>query len=410
MDTSGAVYRKAAETVRSFYQCAAGLQDEDKRQKLASWALKCESRAKLEAMLALAQNQAALIIQPEELDSDPWLFCVQNGVLDLRTGQPHEHTRADLISKLSPVVFDPDAKARTFERFLDRNTRGSAPLLEYLQRFAGYCLTGNTREQIMAVWHGLGANGKSTLQNCLLELLGDYGATTPSETLMVRHGSPSIPNDVARLQGIRLAAAFETGTNSRLNEGLIKQATGGDRLAARFLHAEFFEFTPQFKIILSCNHKPRIIGTDNGIWRRVHMVSFDVTIPEPERDKELPEKLRAELPGVLNWALAGCLEWQKRGLDPPPEVKTATENYRQEMDSLGVFMTERCELNCHGRASSSQLYAAYKIWAESAGERAVSQRMLGSLLKERGFESRRSGSSGGYEWHGISLKKVQLVQ
>ena len=279
VDTSGAVYRKAAETVRSFYQCAAGLQDEDKRQKLASWGLKCESRAKLESMIALAQNQAALIIQPEELDSDPWLFCVQNGVLDLRTGQLRQHTR---------------------ERFLDRITRGSAPLLGYLQRFAGYCLTGNTQEQIMAVWHGLGANGKSTLQDCLLELLGDYGVTTPSETLMARHGSPAIPNDVARLQGIRLAAAFETGTNSRLNEGFIKQATGGDRLSARFLHAEFFEFNPQFKIILSCNHKPRIIGTDNGIWRRVHMVPFDVTIPEPERDKELPEKLQTELPGVLN--------------------------------------------------------------------------------------------------------------
>ena len=184
----------------------------------------------------------------------------------------------------------------------------------------------------MAVWHGLGANGKSTLQNCLLELLGDYGATTPSETLMARHGSPSTPNDVARLQGVRLAAAFETGTSSRLNEGLVKQATGGDRLSARFLYAEWFEFVPAFKIVLSCNHRPRIVGTDNGIWRRVHMVPFNEMIPEPERDKELPEKLRAELPGVFNWALAGCLKWRKRGLDPPPEVKTATENYRQEMD------------------------------------------------------------------------------
>ena len=153
-----------------------------------------------------------------------------------------------------------------------------------------------------------------------------------------------------------------------------------------------------------------LFKTDNGIWRRVHMVPFDVTIPEPERDRGLPEKLQTELPGVLNWALAGCLEWQKRGLDPPPEVKTATENYRQEMDSLGVFITECCELNRHARVASSRLYSAYKTWAESAGERAVSQRMLGSLLKERGLESRRSGSSGGYEWYGISLKNVQLVQ
>jgi len=298
-DEGGAVYRRAADAVRLIYDGAARCDDHDRRAALAKWALACENRGRLENMVALAQHDPAIITRPETFDADPWLLNVENGTLDLRTGKLREHRRADLISKLAAVRFDPEAKAPTFMAFLRRVFDGNQRLIGYVQKLCGYCLTGSTKEQVVSVWHGAGANGKSTAQNIVLRLLGEYGATTPSETLMVHRGT-TIPNDIARLAGVRFAAAFETGESSRLNEGLVKQATGGDRLTARFLHAEFFEFVPQFKIVLSCNHKPRITGGDHGIWRRVHLVPFEVTIPEAERDRNLPEKLEAELPGVLN--------------------------------------------------------------------------------------------------------------
>ena len=410
IDNSGAVYREAGNAVRALYRAAEKIEDPARRQAIATWAVRCESRARLEAMVSLSQSQSALVIQPDQLDTDPWVLNLENGTVDLRTGSLRPHRRNDLITKVCPVQFDSSARAATFQKFLGRIMQDKRDLVHYLQRWAGYCLTGSVKEQTLNIWHGTGANGKSTLQNCLLEMLGDYAVTTPSETLMARANQSSIPNDIARLKGVRFTAAFETGTNSRLNEGMVKQATGGDRLSARFLHCEFFEFTPEFKIVLSSNHKPRIVGTDHGIWRRVNMIPFDVTIPEPERDKDLPDKLRDELPGVFNWALAGCLEWQRTGLDPPREVRAATADYRGEQDVLGVFIAERCELNGNSSASASAIYGSYKNWAEATGERPISRRMLGVLLKERGLESRRSGLNGSYEWHGVAVREVQLVQ
>jgi putative DNA primase/helicase len=246
----------------------------------------------------------------------------------------------------------------------------------------------------------LGANGKSTLLKILLSLLADYGKQTGTETLLVKRGD-QISNDVARLAGARLVSAVETESGRRLAEGLVKQLTGGDRMTARFLHREFFEFDPTFKLWLAVNHKPRITGSDHAIWRRIRLVPFTVTIPENERDPDLTEKLKAELPGVLAWAVAGCLAWQAEGLRAPEAITAATKEYRDESDVIATFISERCKAGPDCEVSKAGLYEAYAEWCEKSGERPLSKKELGARLMEKGFLDDRTKKS--RFWRGIDL-------
>jgi putative DNA primase/helicase len=282
----------------------------------------------LSAWPAVSQGYPVI---PEHLDQDPWLFNVENGTIDLKTGELRPHERGALITKLAPVQYDREAECPTWWKFLMRIFNGNLALIEFLQKAVGYALTGSTREQCLFFLHGLGANGKSTLLEIIHTLLGDYAHRTSSETFLIKK-SGGIPNDVAALRGARLVGAVEVESGRRLAEVLIKEMTGGDRISARFLHAEWFDFKPEFKIFLAANHKPVIRGTDHAIWRRIHLIPFNVQIPKPEQDRDLPEKLKAELPGILNWALEGCQMWQLYGLEPPAEVQAATQDYREEMD------------------------------------------------------------------------------
>ena len=210
-----------------------------------------------------------------------------------------------------------------------------------------------------------------------------------------------IPNDLARLAGARFVTVSETSEGQRLQESLIKDLTGGDTISARFMHREFFDFKPQFKLWIRGNHKPRIRGTDKGIWRRIHLIPFLVTIPKEEQDKGLVDKLKGELPGILNWALGGCTAWQEQGLNPPKVVTDATREYREELDVLAEFLAECCDLNKLAETRASDLYRAYTSWREAAGERAESQNIFGQRLTEKGFERRRSG---GYWYRGVCLR------
>ena len=277
---------------------------------------------------------------------------------------------------------------------------GTADLIAYLQRLVGYTLTGLTGEQMMAIPYGSGANGKSTLLETIAGLLGDYAQQTPSETLVATKNR-GIPNDLARLRGARFVSAVETGEGNRLAESLVKQMTGGDRIAARFLYQEVFEFTPAFKLFLATNHKPVIRGTDAAIWRRIHLIPFDVTIPEAERDPNLKAKLAAEASGILNWALEGCRTWQREGLQPPTEVRAATAEYRGEMDVLAAFLEDQCVEQAGAKVQSSKLYAAYKTWCDENGEYAVSNKAFSLRLRERGVENMRKSS--GMHWLGLGL-------
>ena len=286
---------------------------------------------------------------------------------------------------------------------LSRIMDGNEQLIDFLQRAVGYALTGETSEQCLFIFWGGGANGKSTFLQAMSHVLGDYSMSTPTETLLVKRRG-AIPNDVARLKGARFVVACEADAENRLAESLIKQMTGGDTISARFLHQEWFDFEPTHKVFFGTNHKPVIKGTDYAIWRRIRLVPFEITIPEDERDKSLPEKLKAEAAGILAWAVQGCLNWQQNGLGAPEEVKAATDSYREEMDMLGEFLKDRCrQSQLMARVSSKDLYEAYTAWCQDNGQEPVGQRAFVSALKEKGFKRSRIGNGGVRGWIGVEL-------
>ncbi|MBN1975953.1 MAG: DNA primase [Anaerolineae bacterium] len=399
-DETGAIERRAKDTVQAIYDEARDCQDDDRRKALYKHALASENKQRITAMAAMAQSELAVVVRPGDFDRDRWRLTVNNGTLDLRTGELLPHRRDDLITRLAPVDFDPDAQAPTWAAFLDRVLAGNQELIDFLCRAVGYSLTGSTREQCLFILYGTGANGKSTFTEAVRGLLGDYAQQTPVDTLMIKRGQ-TIPNDIARLKGARLVTASEAEEGQRLAESLVKQMTGGDPLAARFLHAEWFEFVPEFKAWLATNHKPAIYGTDNAIWRRIRLIPFTVTIPPEDQDRDLGRKLRAELPGILAWAVRGCLEWQRVGLGAPEEVREATKEYRAEMDRLGGFLDDCCVIDDKAQAGASELYLAYSEWCEGNGERAVSGTRFGRQLAERGFDKERTNR--GNVYYGVGL-------
>jgi putative DNA primase/helicase len=330
------------------------------------------------------------------------LLNCQNGTIDLRTGELLPHRMEDFITRLAPVDFEPDARCPRWLEFLNRIMDGNQHLIDFLQRAVGYALTGETSEQCLFIFYGGGANGKSTFLQAMSHVLGDYSMSTPTETLLVKRRG-AIPNDVARLKGARFVVACEADAENRLAESLIKQMTGGDTISARFLHQEWFDFEPTHKVFFGTNHKPVIKGTDYAIWRRIRLVPFEITIPEGERDKNLPEKLKAEACGILAWAVQGCLVWQQKGLGVPEEVKAATDSYREEMDVLGEFLKDRCRQSPDARVSSKELFEAYTAWCEANGQEPVGQRAFVSALKEKGFNRSRLGSGGVRGWIGVEL-------
>jgi putative DNA primase/helicase len=400
-EDGGQLVRWAKDTIRALYGEAGDMADETLRKAFYTHALRSENDARLRAMIHLAQSEEGIPIAPEALDRDPWLLNVQNGTLDLRTGEVRAHLPADLITKLAPVEYDPTAAASTWDGFLDRIFAGNRMMMRYVQQAAGYSLTGKTGEQFWLLLHGRGMNGKSTLLRTFVDLLGDYATWTPTTTLLVRRGE-GIDNDLARLRGARFVAAVETEGGRRLAEALVKQMTGGDKIAARFLYSEYFEFAPEFKLWLATNHRPEIRGTDWATWRRVRLIPFEVEIPEAEQDKDLLEKLQAEFSGILRWAVDGCLAWQREGLGLPDAVRQATAEYRASMDVVGNFLTECCQDIPHVFSKAGDLYRAYLTWCEDAKEHPESQRRFGEALAERGY-TRDRGTAGVKGWRGITL-------
>ncbi len=399
-DTSGEVYRRAKETVKSIYAEAAQTEDSREREQLAKHAMRSESDARIRAMINLAQSEPGIPVLPEDFDADPWLLNVQNGILDLRTGELRPHSREAMMTKIIPVPYDPEAECPLWLKFLDRIMAGNEALISYLQRVVGYTLTGDTREQCLFMLYGTGANGKSTFLETLRALFGDYGQQADFTTFL-QSKDDRVRNDIARLMGRRFVAAIEADAGRRLAEVLVKQLTGGDTVTARFLYREFFEFKPTFKIFLAANTKPTIRGQDYGIWRRIRLIPFEVTIPAEEQDKELPEKLKDELPGILTWAVQGCQEWQRIGLAEPNEVLQATDKYRKEMDLLAAFIDECCVIRSTARVASKALYEAYVQWCHDNAEEPLTARTFGLRLKDKGFEQMRTNRFRG--WIGIGL-------
>lgn len=362
---------------------------------------KLSSASTVAAVERLARADRRHAATSDRWDRDPWLLNAPGGVIDLRTGELLAHDRARAMTKLATA--SPNGDCPTWQRFLATVTAGDAELQDYLRRVVGYCLTGATTEHALFFLYGTGANGKSVFVNTVSTVLGDYATTAPIDMFMAATGERH-PTDMAGLRGARLVAAIETEQGRRWAESKLKALTGGDRITARFMRQDFFEFTPQFKLVIAGNHKPAIRNIDEAMRRRFHMVPFTVTIPPAQRDRTLTDRLLAERDGILAWAVAGCLEWQCAGLKPPRAVLAATEEYFDDEDAIGRWIADACITGPACTELVATLYGAWKAWAETAGEFVGSIRRFSENLTTRGFEKWRDPASTGRGFRGITLK------
>lgn len=396
-DLSGEAERAATDTARELLRRAADL-DGTGRKRAARWALASQSEPRLRAMRTIASTEHPIVLTADQLDADPYLLACANGTLELRTGTLRDADPGDLISRGTAIAYEPDAACPRWLRFLDEIFDGDAELIAFMARFTGYCLTGDTREQVVIVCHGTGANGKTTMIEKLKEVVGEHGVTAGFDTFARARGDRGPRNDLARLHRARLVVASESGEGRRLDEATVKALSGGDAVTARFLYGEHFEFRPQFKLCLVTNHRPRIDGDDDAIWRRLRLVPFEQSFLGRE-DPELSAQLDAELPGILAWAVRGCLDWQRDGLGAAAAVERATAAYREDEDVLGAFIAERCELG--GEVEVVALRESYESFCRELGEKPMSGSALGRKLSRRGISR---GGKGRRSYRGLNLR------
>lgn len=395
-DTTGHAQRAAKDTARQLWEEAYG---DDAAVK---WAISSQQETRLRAMLEVAASEPGIALAADDFDRDPFLLACGNGTLDLRTGKLRAHDPADLISLGNEIDYDPDAACPLWQKFLHEVFDGDAELVSYIKRVIGYMLTGDSREQVVFVFHGAGCNGKGTLIERVKLLLGKgLGETAPFETFTRTRADRGPRNDIARLHRSRMVVASESGAGHKLDEAVVKNLSGSDTIAARFLYGEFFEFKPQFKIVLVSNHKPQVDGDDDAIWRRIRLIPFHVSFLE-RKDLELSDKLERELPGILTWAVQGCLEWQRDGLGSVASVTEATREYRAEEDTLGAFLDDRCTPS--GTVISAELREAYEAYCVELGEKPLAANVLGRQLRKRGIQP-KAGRIRTYQ--GISLRGTE---
>jgi putative DNA primase/helicase len=410
VDDLMSVQERAKKTGRKFFERAG--RDDSRRDALIKHAKHTLSQAGLRAMLGLACSVPTLAVAVDELDRNDWSLNVRNGTIDLRTGVLREHRREDYITKLAPVDYDAKAECPMWEAFVSRVFGDDVELIGYLQRAVGYALTGSVSEQCLFFLHGAGKNGKSTFVGVLLELLGDYAIAAAPNLLMAKQ-SEAHPTEQADLHGKRFVVCQETEQGKKWAETSVKQLTGGDMIRARRMRQDFFQFTPTHKFFVTGNHKPGIAGTDEGIWRRLKLVPFEVTIAESERDPFLADKLRAERAGILRWAVEGCLQWQRNPLtnSQPVSVSGAVERYRQEQDLFGDFLSECCVLEPGARVSRRELNRIYTEWCSENGVMALGPKTVAERLRERGCGEVKSmrepgRSTPGKGWTGVRKRML----
>ena len=363
-DTDGHVMRLALKADRDRYKEALSIEDLKERERVAKWAIGSEQRARLEAAVAIARNLLPIADSGEHWDDDPWLFCVANGVIDLRTGGLRPGKQSDLVTMKSPAAYDPEASAPRWQAFLAEVFDDNADLIAYLQKYFGYALTGVTREQLCLIGYGQGANGKGRLSAALRHIQGDYAYNAPFSTFELTNRA-AIPNDMAALVGKRLVTSSETNEGTRLNEARLKALVGEDPITARFLHCEFFTFIPTCKLFLTVNHRPRVHDDTYGFWRKVRLVPFNRQFKGRADDKDLLDKMISEASGILSWLIEGCLKWQREGLEPTPECVTrATAEYQSDSDPLSEFILDQCAITPQGRVSGRDFYQHYKDWCK----------------------------------------------
>ena len=383
--------------------------DAKRLHEYREWARESGNRARLSAMQSVSEPH--LHHHVDELDLNPFLFNVQNGTLELGTKKDpleirkRRFSRLDRITRISPVGYDPNATCNLFRGFLD-SILPDQDVQDWLQRWFGYCLTADYSEHVLAAFWGEGRNGKGTLIKLFQYLLGDYAATIEFATLLDdrnRRGSEASP-DLAKLPGMRAVFAGEPKKGSRLDDGRIKEITGGDTLTVRKLNRDFFDLVPTFKLTLAFNNKPQIRDDTHGMWSRVRLLPFTVIVPEEKQDRQLLDKLKAEGAGVLNWGLDGFRMWRERGLSAPQAILAATAEYRSESDQIGSFLAAATRPDPDGKIRSADLYACYQGWCAAMDQRAVSQTKFGRDLTRRGHTGWQNERGvivrGGLRWSG----------
>ncbi|MHC1785455.1 MAG: phage/plasmid primase, P4 family [Christensenellales bacterium] len=353
--------------------------DDAKKRYLAHVKYIRSSKGKI-AMLKETEHLCR--VKAMDFDRHSYKLSVMNGTLNLVTGELLPFDRADLISKIAPCEYTDKRDTPRWTAFLREIFKGDDELIRFVQKSVGYSLTGSTEEHCAFFCYGTGRNGKSTFLDVISEMMGDYAVNIQPETIMAKTNQGSGPtSDVARMKGARFITTVEPNEGARLNEGLLKQLTGGDKVTASKKYENEFEFMPEFKLWMGTNHKPTIRGTDLGIWSRIRLIPFDVRIPEEKIDRQLKHKLREELPGILAWAVDGCLMWRREGLKQPKSVLDASKEYRSEMDVLAAF-TDACCLS-HGEVDAGELFRAYIEWAKEGNEYEMSSTKFGREMGKR---------------------------
>lgn len=403
-DTGSVVTQDMAiKVMRDLWARVADADNDHDRKLMVAFATASNRSNSIDNMIKLARSEAPLPVSASQLDTNPWLLKVANGTLDLKTGKLRADWQTDFITKLCPTAYKPGAACPTWERFLGEIFAGDAELIGYVQRLLGYCLTGDVREQILPILWGKGSNGKSTLVNAIAHVVGtDYGGVPPRQLFLAskfdRH-----PAELMMLQGKRLMMAQETESGAQLNEALIKNLTGGDKITARGMYQNFTTFQPTHKLLLSTNYKPQVRGSDYAMWRRLKLIPFAVTFEGKQLDKEMPNKLKDEAEGVLVWLVRGCLDWQRDGLREPESVAVATRAYADDQDEVGQFIAKCCE---RGEAYTTGATELYKAFKEATPESEMTQTAFGRELAAQGFEKGRT-TKGEHKnravWKGLKL-------
>ena len=406
-DRDGQVYRRAKSVARMRGQRAAQMSEKKEQASEYAWAFKSEARARLEAMLKLAEAEYPLFDSGEGWDVNPMLLGVANGIVDLATGTLRDGLQADKITLHSDIAFDPSAQCSRWLQFLSEVFGDDQSLIEYIRQAVGYSLTGHTSEQCLFLLYGSGANGKSTFLEVVRRVVGGLAYNLPFSALELISRS-SIPSDIAAMAGKRFVTAIETSESARLNEARIKMLTGSDPVTARRLYGEFFTYAPAAKLWLAFNHLPEVQDDSHGFWRRIRLIPFLQRFDGSAIDKDLLAKLLVEAPGILVWAVQGALMWLRKGLgEPPAAVREATEAYRCESDPLEEFIAG-CLVSPGARATAGGIWEIYQKWEkENRVCSPLSRRAFSHRLEAKGFKKERYGHQRTWTWLGISLRNVQ---
>jgi putative DNA primase/helicase len=396
------IQKLAKEIILDFYKQASQMEEEDKERKnLVKHALKSETNRAINSMIELARSELATL--PENFDKDIYIVNFKNGTLHLKTMEFWDHRPQDYITKQINADYDPNAKYSRWLEFLNKIFNQDQNLIEFIQKAVGYSLSGDAGEDCLFILYGTGQNGKTTFLKTLKSIWGDYAIDSPVEMLLYKDNN-TIPNDIARLSGARLVMTIEAPEGRRLNETLIKKLTGRDTMTARFLHREYFEFEPTFKLWLATNHKPVVYENSLAFWRRIRLIPFTIQISDEERIPNYEKILLEEKDGIINWVIEGFKKWEKEGLGIPETVKVATQSYRDDMDVIAEFIEERCIEDRNIETTTKELYTAYSKWCEENGEKPISSKSFGRRLEEREYLPVRIGTKQERGWRGIGLK------